>query len=499
MLQLNEMQKEAVNCTEGPLLILAGAGSGKTGVITQRTAHLVKDLNVAPWNILAITFTNKAAGEMRSRIVNQVGPGGDQIWISTFHSLCTRILRRYADRIGYKSSFSIYDTDDQKAMMRRIIKEKNLDPKMYRERTILNAISAAKNELIDVSEYRVRAAGNFDLQKKAELYQAYENELKNSNAMDFDDLLFKTVILLMEDAEVRQYYQERFKYVMVDEYQDTNTAQFRLVKLLCGKYRNICVVGDDDQSIYKFRGANIRNILDFENEYPGARLIRLEENYRSTGAILDVANAVISHNSSRKGKTLYTRNERGERVRFEQFDNAYEEASYVATRVKAGLNEGMSLSQFAVLYRTNAQSRILEEQFVSSNIPYKVVGGVNFYSRKEIKDVLAYLKAVDNPDDDLTVRRIINVPKRGIGQTTIDRVSRYAAENGMSFYEALGDWDRIVDIKPAAGRKLQNFVSLMESFKADAKGHKRSGTREVRRDPEKRGRCRACRRLHHRE
>ena len=465
-IKLNEMQKEAVLCTEGPLLILAGAGSGKTRVITERAAYLVGEKNVSPWNILAITFTNKAAAEMKERIERAVGQGAEAIWVSTFHSMCVRILRRYGDRLGYGSSFSIYDTDDSRALMRRLIKEKNLNPKEVKERTVLNAISRAKDELVNPAEYKRRAdaAGNPGMLTNARLYEAYQNELKKSNAMDFDDLINLTVELFASDPEVKEYYQDRFRYIMVDEYQDTNTAQFRLVEFLAGKYKNLCVVGDDDQSIYKFRGANIRNILDFELSYPDARVIRLEENYRSTPDILNVANAVIANNRSRKGKTLYTGNPAGDKVKFNWYQNAAQEAAEVASDIRQGHGYGKSLSDYAVLYRTNAQSRLFEERLVSANIPYRLVGGVNFYSRKEIKDFLAYLKAVENPSDDMALTRIINVPKRGIGATTVDNVSMFASAFGISFYEALQRADEISGIKAAAAKKLKDFVGLIEEF-----------------------------------
>ncbi len=465
MMNLNQMQQDAVEHVDGPLLILAGAGSGKTRVITYRAAYLLRECGVAPWNILAITFTNKAAQEMRERIAQEVGMGAEAIWVSTFHSMCVRILRRYIDRLGYETNFTIYDTDDSKTLMKRIIKRKNLDTKKWKERGVLAAISSAKNELIGPQEYSLNAQGNFADRTRAELYTAYQKELRKNNAVDFDDLICLTVLLLQEHADVRDYYQERFRYIMVDEYQDTNTAQFRLISLLADKYKNLCVVGDDDQSIYKFRGANIHNILDFERHYPQSKVIRLEENYRSTQRILDAANGVISHNRSRKGKTLWTGNEIGEKIIFQQFDAAYDEANYVTSQIRRGLENGASLLDYAVLYRTNAQSRLFEEKFVAANIPYKIVGGVNFYGRREIKDLLAYLKVLDNPSDDLSVRRIINVPKRGIGQTTIDRVQAFADAQGISFYQALERAPEIDTIKRGAG-KLQPFLEQIEGYRA---------------------------------
>ena len=459
---LNEPQREAVLHTEGPLLILAGAGSGKTRVLTHRIAYLIGECGVNPWNILAITFTNKAAGEMRQRVDNLVEHGADSVWVSTFHSMCVRILRRYAEFIGLDRSFTIYDTDDQRTLMKDICKYLEIDTKVYRERAILAEISSCKNEMITPEDYALQYEGDFRKKKVLEAYREYEKQLGANNALDFDDLLLKTVQLFETNPEVLENYQERFRYIMVDEYQDTNTVQFRLVSLLAAKYRNLCVVGDDDQSIYKFRGANIRNILNFEQEYEDAKVIKLEQNYRSTGSILDAANAVISNNTGRKAKTLWTENGVGDALGFEQFDNAFDEAEYVADNIRRKVRSGQAnYHDFAILYRTNAQSRMFEEKFVTGNIPYKIVGGVNFYARREIKDLLAYLKTIDNGHDDLAVRRIINVPKRGIGLTTINRVQDYALENEISFYEAL----RRADMIPGIGRgltKLDSFVALIE-------------------------------------
>lgn len=433
---LNPMQQEAVLHTEGPLLVLAGAGSGKTRALTHRVAYLIEEKGVAPWNILAITFTNKAAGEMRERVNNLVEYGADSVWVSTFHSLCVRILRRFIENLGYDTSFSIYDSDDQKTLMKQIFKRMEVNTKQYKERSVLGIISSAKNELIGPDEFAMNAriSGDFRMQKIAELYREYQAQLKKNNALDFDDLLVKTVELFENNAEILDYYQEKFKYIMVDEYQDTNTAQFRLVSQLAKKYRNICVVGDDDQSIYRFRGANIRNILSFEEVFPGARVIKLEQNYRSTKTILDAANSVIRNNEGRKDKTLWTENEEGTKVRVKIFDTAYDEADGI---VKDMVRQGGPWKDYAVLYRTNAQSRIIEEKCIAYNVPYRLVGGVNFYQRKEIKDILAYLKTVANGRDDLAVQRIINVPKRGIGATTVGKVNLYAAEHGMSFYDTL--------------------------------------------------------------
>ena len=465
---LNEPQREAVYYTEGPLLILAGAGSGKTRVLTHRIAYLIEEKGVNPWNILAITFTNKAAGEMRERVDRLVGFGSESIWVSTFHSMCVRILRRHTSLLGYDTNFTIYDADDQKTLMKDVCKLLQIDTKIYKERALLAAVSHAKNELVTPEEFRLNAGGDFSQRKIAEVYEEYEKQLKANNALDFDDLLIKTVQLFQTQADVLEYYQERFRYIMVDEYQDTNTVQFELVRLLASKYRNLCVVGDDDQSIYKFRGANIKNILNFEQYFEDAKVIKLEQNYRSTSNILNAANAVIRNNAGRKDKTLWTDNGDGEKIQFRQFDSAYDEAEYIVDDIRKRVREKeYSYHDNVILYRTNAQSRMFEEKFVTANIPYKIVGGINFYARREIKDLLAYLKTVDNGKDDLAVRRIVNVPKRGIGLTSINRVQDYAAAYNIGFYDAL----RAVDLIPNIGRgasKLESFVALIEHFKTDA-------------------------------
>ena len=462
--KLNEPQREAVYHTDGPLLILAGAGSGKTRVLTHRIAYLIEERNVNPWNILAITFTNKAAGEMRERVDSLVGFGSESIWVSTFHSMCVRILRRFIDRLGYDNRFTIYDTDDQKTLMKEVCKKVAIDTKVFKERSLMSAISSAKNELILPDEFELNAGGDFAKLKIAKVYREYEAQLKANNALDFDDLLVKTVQLLQTQPDVLENYQERFRYIMVDEYQDTNTVQFQLVRLLAGKYRNLCVVGDDDQSIYKLRGANIRNILDFEHEFSDACVIKLEQNYRSTGNILNAANRVIANNKGRKEKTLWTANGEGELVHLRQFDTGYDEADFIAEDIKKEVRAGASYNDHAVLYRTNAQSRLLEEKFVAMNVPYKIVGGVNFYARREIKDLLAYLKTIDNGMDDIAVRRIINVPKRGIGLTTINRIQESAAERGLGFYETLMAPELIPGIGRSAA-KLDSFAALIEYFK----------------------------------
>lgn len=462
---LNTEQKEAVLYTEGPLLILAGAGSGKTRVLTHRISYLIEEKGVNPWNILAITFTNKAAGEMRERVDKIVGFGSESIWVSTFHSMCVRILRRHIDRLGYDTNFTIYDTDDQKTLMKDVCKMLQIDTKVYKERMFLGEISSAKNELVTPEEYELNAAGDYVKGKVAKVYKEYEKQLRDNNALDFDDLLLKTVQLFQTQADVLDYYQERFRYIMVDEYQDTNTVQFQLIRILAGKYKNLCVVGDDDQSIYKFRGANIQNILNFEKVFADARVIKLEQNYRSTANILNAANAVIRHNTGRKDKTLWTDNEEGEKIGFRQFDTAFDEAEYIVDEIRKGVSDkGYTYSDNAILYRTNAQSRMFEEKFVAANIPYKIIGGVNFYARREIKDLLSYLKTIDNGKDDLAVRRIINVPKRSIGLTTVNRVQENALERGISFYDALSSADLIDNIGRSLS-KIESFVALIEHFK----------------------------------
>ncbi|HKM03032.1 MAG TPA: UvrD-helicase domain-containing protein [Lachnospiraceae bacterium] len=464
--KLNDQQAKAVQHTEGPLLLLAGAGSGKTRVLTHRIAYLIEKNGVNPWNIMAITFTNKAAGEMRERVDNIVGFGSESVWVSTFHSSCVRILRRYIDRIGYDTNFTIYDSDDQKTLIRDICKRLQVDTKTIKERTLINAISSAKDELISPLEYEMNVMGDYSKKKHAEVYKMYQQTLKKNNALDFDDIIVKTVELFKTCPDVLEYYQERFKYIMVDEYQDTNTAQFEFIRLLAQRYRNLCVVGDDDQSIYKFRGANIRNILDFEKVYAEATVIKLEQNYRSTQTVLDAANTVIKNNKGRKDKALWTEQGAGNKIHFKQFDNAYEEAEFIADDIeKKAKNENVAYGECAILYRTNAQARLLEERFVVEGIPYNVVGGVNFYSRKEIKDVLAYLKTIDNGKDDIAVKRIINTPKRGIGATTIIRVQDYADEQGISFYDALKDAENISTIGKSH-IKLKPFVTMIQTFRS---------------------------------
>lgn len=464
--KLNEQQKEGVFTTEGAVLILAGAGSGKTGVLTHRIAHLIDDLGVNSYNILAITFTNKAAKEMKERVDRLVGMGADSAWIMTFHAACVRILRRYICRIGYDNNFTIYDTDDQKSVIKDILKRKNLDPKQYKDRTILSVISNAKDNLISPDDMYQSSGGNYNTMKTAEIYREYQEQLKKNNAVDFDDIIGLTVKLFNEDKEVLRYYQERFRYIMVDEYQDTNRAQFNLIRLLAGGYGNLCVVGDDDQSIYKFRGADINNILDFEKYFNDAKIIKLEQNYRSTQKILDVANEVIKNNAGRKDKRLWTSVKDGTKVIFNVYENGYEEARGIAEDIAhRHLHDKKDYSDFAILYRTNAQSRSLEEKLIEKNIPYRIYGGINFYARREIKDILAYLKTIDNARDDLAVKRILNVPKRGIGAASVAKVDDYAYENDITFYVALRQAKEVPGLQRAVS-KVEGFVTQIEILKS---------------------------------
>lgn len=464
---LNPQQKEAVCHTEGPLLILAGAGSGKTRVLTHRIAYLIEEKGVNPWNIMAITFTNKAAEEMRERVDKIVGFGSESIWVTTFHSTCVRILRRYIDRLGFDNRFTIYDTDDQKTVIKDICKRLNIDTKIYKERALMAQISHAKDQMVTPEEFELNYRADYQKQAVIQVYKEYQAQLRKNNALDFDDLIMKTVELFQCNPDVLDSYQERFRYIMVDEYQDTNLAQFQFVSLLASKYQNLCVVGDDDQSIYKFRGANIENILGFERVFADTKVIRLEQNYRSTKNILNAANEVIQNNTGRKAKTLWTENEEGSKVHLRQFLNGFEEAEYVVGDIAKKQREGQCrYCDCAILYRTNAQSRLFEEKLLMANIPYKLVGGINFYARKEIKDLLSYLKTVDNARDDLAVRRIINIPKRGIGAATLAKVQDYANENEISFYDALKEADKI----PKIGRttaKIEPFVTLIQTLRSE--------------------------------
>ena len=464
---LNKPQKEAVFHTEGPLLILAGAGSGKTRVLTHRIAYLIEEKGVNPWNILAITFTNKAAEEMRQRVDSLVGIGAESIWVSTFHSMCVRILRRYIDRLGYDNRFTIYDTDDQKTLMKEVCRKTDIDTKRFKERMLLSVISSAKNEMILPEEFELNAGGDFVQLKIAKVYKEYEAQMRANNALDFDDLLVKTVQLLETQPDVRENYQERFRYIMVDEYQDTNTVQFRLVSLLAGKYRNLCVVGDDDQSIYKFRGANIRNILDFEKEFSDAKVIKLEQNYRSTSNILNAANCVIKNNMGRKGKTLWTENGNGEKLMCYEADSEFDEAAHVAAVIGQNVKKGAKLRDHAILYRMNAQSGPIETYFARAGIPYKIVGGQRFYDRKEIKDMLAYMSIVANEQDDLRLRRIINEPARKIGATTVQNVADIAAGLGVSMLEVIEhapDYPALARASAALGGFWRIYRRLKEAY-----------------------------------
>ncbi|MCR5544806.1 MAG: UvrD-helicase domain-containing protein [Eubacterium sp.] len=464
---LNDKQWEACSHTEGPLLILAGAGSGKTRVIVHRISYLIDDMDVNPYNILAITFTNKAAAEMRDRVEAQVGIGAENIWISTFHSMCVRILRRFYDRIGGNNNFTIYDTDDQKTVVKEVLKSLNIDNKQYPEKLCLAYISKAKEEFKTPEDMDLAAGSSYRDMQMARIYREYQERMKKNNALDFDDLIFKTLVLFDRDKEVLEMYQTRFKYIMVDEYQDTNNSQFLLIKFLAAKWRNLCVVGDDDQSIYKFRGANIYNILNFEEQYPDAMVVKLEQNYRSTSNILNAANAVVAHNEGRKAKKLWTDKDEGARIRYITYSTEYEEAHGVVNIILDKTLQGYSLSDMAVLYRTNAQSRALEEKFIYANVPYKLVGATNFYGRKEIRDIVAYLKTIANHDDEVSFARIINVPRRGIGLTTINKIRENAFDHGLSMY----DYCKDPDLREELGRakdKVASFIELMESFNSFA-------------------------------
>ena len=466
---LNDKQKEAVLHFEGPLLILAGAGSGKTRVLTHRIAYLIEEHQVPPYHILALTFTNKAANEMRERVNNIIEYGAGSIWVSTFHSTCVRILRRFIDHLDYDNAFTIYDSDDQKSLMKDICKQLNIDTKKYKERTFLNAISSAKDELKTPEQYADEVAKEYNKKIFGRVYKEYQKRLKQNNALDFDDLIMLTVQLFRQNAEILNHYQERFPFILVDEYQDTNTAQFTLLSLLASRYQNLCVVGDDDQSIYRFRGANIHNILNFEKIFPATKVIRLEQNYRSTKNILAAASGVIKHNSMRKEKTLWTTAEAGAPISYGRYDNEYEEAQGIASDIHREVKDGMSYSDFAILYRTNAQSRVFEEKLIYEGIPYRIIGAVNFYARKEIKDILCYLKTINNSADDIAIKRIINIPRRGIGQTTIGRISDYAFSQEMPFYEALRRVDEIPGCTRASA-KIHSFVSLIEHFRMKLRG-----------------------------
>lgn len=460
---LNEMQQLAVDTTEGPLLILAGAGSGKTTVLVNRVEHIISSRLATPWQVLAITFTNKAAGELRERLVSAIGDEANDIWAYTFHSCCSRILRRFGERIGYTNHFTIYDTDDSRRVMKQCQKQLGIEDKLINHKSILAEISRAKDSLISPDEYKQTSQNDFRKSKIAECYEMYQKELKKSDAMDFDDIIFNTVKLLEENEDVRDLYQTQFKYVMVDEYQDTNHAQYVLTSLLADKYKNICVVGDDDQSIYRFRGATIENILSFENHYKGAKVIRLEENYRSTQNILDGANAVISHNKNRKGKTLFTRSGSGDKIVYKTVMSESEESQYIIDEIIKNVDNGMKYSDHAILYRMNAQSRNLEVMLTKSGISHRIIGGHRFFDRKEIKDIVSYLAVINNPSDNVRLQRIINVPKRAIGDTMFANVLEIAAGLGMSAFEVCERADEFQKTSRSAS-KLMDFTKMIRDF-----------------------------------
>lgn len=436
--ELNDKQYEAVMNTEGPCLVIAGAGSGKTKVLTYKIAYLIKEKNIKPWNILAITFTNKAANEMKQRAEALIGDNVKDMWIGTFHSICVKILRRYIHTIGYDSSFVIFDTTDQRSLIKECLKELNIDDKLFTDRSVLSEISNAKNEMLEPDTYKLRANGDYRKEKISIIYDIYQKKLKSNNALDFDDIINLTIKVLTETPEALEYYSEKFKYVLVDEYQDTNKAQFMLVSILASRNGNITVVGDNDQSIYSFRGADITNILNFEKDFPGAKIIKLEQNYRCTGNILNTANEVIKNNVAKYKKTLWTKNEKGEIPKFYQARDEYDEATYIVNELNhLKREEYYKYSDFAVLYRMNTQSRAIEDILRRENIPYKIVGGLKFYERKEIKDAIAYLRLIHNPSDNLSLKRIINEPKRGIGKTSLDNVEQIAEQNQISMYEVI--------------------------------------------------------------
>ena len=461
--ELNQEQYDAVVNTDGPCLIIAGAGSGKTKVLTHKIAYLIDEKHVAPWNILAITFTNKAANEMKQRVENLVGSIANDMWIGTFHAVCVKMLRKFIDRLGFETSFVIFDTTDQKTMIKKIIKEMNLDDKMFSDRGVLTEISKAKNEMLEPSQYSIRAGNDYYKSKVAEIFFKYQNRLKENNAVDFDDIINFTIKILEDNPDVLDYYSSKFKYVLVDEYQDTNKAQFTLVTLLASKYGNITVVGDNDQGIYSFRGADISNILNFEKDFPGTNIIKLEQNYRCTQSILNAANEVIHNNETKYEKSLWTKNEEGELPKVFRGDDAYDEANYVVTQIEhLKLMEKYNYNDFAVLYRTNAQSRALEDILSREQIPYKVVGGLKFWERKEVKDIISYLRLIQNTNDNLSLTRVINEPKRGIGKTSIDNIEQISMNQAISMFEII---KRPQDF--GLGRlqaKTQEFVATIEEL-----------------------------------
>ena len=462
---LNKEQYEAAVSVKGPLLILAGAGSGKTRVLTYRIAHMIKDLDIYPSQILAITFTNKAAGEMKERVKSLVGEQVENMWISTFHSSCVRILRREIEKLGYNKSFAIYDTYDQKTLIKECMAELKINDKELTDREIINKIGEQKDNLVSPEKFKNENQGNFKLNKIADMYLLYQKKLKNNNALDFDDLIYKTVELFKKHPEVLEFYQRKFRYIMVDEYQDTNKSQYELVRLLAAAHRNICVVGDDDQCIYAWRGADIRNILDFEKDYPEAKVVKLEQNYRSKGNILKAANTVISNNTERKSKVLRTESEPGEKIKVYRAYSDLDEVNFVASEIKRHIkDDGRSLKDFAILYRTNAQSRTFEDSFIKNNIPYRIIGGLKFYDRKEIKDIMAYLKLINNPVDDISLKRIINVPKRSIGDATVSKIQDFANGEEQCMYSTLLDIEYVPGLTARNVSTINKFISLVNGF-----------------------------------
>ena len=462
---LNDKQKEAVLATEGPCLVIAGAGSGKTKVLTHKIAYLLSEKNVKPWNILSITFTNKAANEMKQRVEKLVGEASQEMWLGTFHSICVRILRRFIDRIGFDTTFLIFDSTDQRTLVKECIKSIGLDDKLFTDRSVLSEISNGKNDMLEPKAYQVKYNGDFRKEKIGEVYELYQKKLKENNALDFDDIINYTIKILTENPDVLEYYTEKFKYVLVDEYQDTNKAQFMLVSILASKYGNITVVGDNDQGIYSFRGADITNILNFEKDFPGSKIVKLEQNYRCTGNILKAANAVIKNNENKYDKKLWTENEEGKLPCIYKAEDEYDEASYIVKQINMlKMEEYLKLSDFVILYRMNSQSRAIEDIFRRENIPYKIIGGLKFYERKEIKDIIAYLRLIFNSNDNLSLKRIINEPKRGVGKTSLDAIQEVADSNGISMYEVIKNAEQY-----GLNRVYVNtreFIEQIENFKA---------------------------------
>ncbi|MEG0004200.1 MAG: UvrD-helicase domain-containing protein, partial [Clostridium sp.] len=460
---LNDSQREAVETLNGPLLILAGAGSGKTRVLTYRIAHLI-DNGVFPDNILAITFTNKAAREMKERIEALVDEKAKSIWVGTFHSICVRILRQHIDKLGYDKTFVIYDSSDQEKLVKECLKELNIDEKQFPPKGMLSSIGGLKDNLIDWKKFKKENQNNFEKKNLCFVYEKYQKKLETNNALDFDDIIMKTVQLLNENEDLLAYYHRRFNYILVDEYQDTNGAQYNLIKLLAKGHGNLCVVGDDDQSIYGWRGADIRNILDFEKDYEDTKVIKLEQNYRCTKRILDAANCVIANNENRKNKRLWTENETGETIKFYKGNSDREESSFIADKLQASINDGFSAKECAILYRTNAMSRILEESLMNRGIPYKIIGGLKFYDRKEVKDIIAYLRVINNPADSVSLERIVNVPKRGIGDSSVDKVKEYALNSDSSLYSAMLDIGEVTSLTKRASNSIEKFISMMNTL-----------------------------------